>query len=172
MAYNYQQSYYGWPANANPNAIWPQAQQPQQQTTSTGALIPVPDEDFARSYPVAFGQSVSFRDENQPYIYTKTMGVSQMEPPSFKKYKLVEEPTGDPEKSPEGNFSNSFMDKMKEDLSSIFESLAALQESVKNLTDSTDESKEQTELLWDELDAVKSKINRSTTKEKKEASKK
>ena len=101
MAYNTyqplianQQSAYGWPAN---NQIMPQAQpisqqQPQPQQQATGALIPVPDEEFARSYPVAYGQSVSFRDETKPYIYTKTMGFSQMEPPIFKKYKLAEEP--------------------------------------------------------------------------------
>lgn len=169
MAYygNYQQpGYLGYPAQANPNLIMPQAQtqpQVQQQQQASGALIPVPDEDFARNYPVAYGQSVSFRDEKQPYIYTKTMGFSQMEPPIFKKYKLVEEPTENSENSPGGNFENEFMTQLKGDISTLAESISSVKES-------TDETAEQIEKMWDEIDELK-KLARSTSKDKKEASK-
>jgi len=99
-----------------PNSIYPQVypqfpqqfpqfqqysnQQPQQsqQTQQTqnaplfqNALVSIPNEAEARNYPVGYGQSVSFRDENAPYLYTKTMGVSQLEPPKFEKYRIVKE---------------------------------------------------------------------------------
>lgn len=34
---------------------------------------------------------MTFKDENQPYIYTKTMGFSQLDRPVFEKYKLIKE---------------------------------------------------------------------------------
>lgn len=64
----------------NPMAV----QQPQNY------FIGIPCENDARSYPVAYGNSVTFKDENAPYLYTKT-SLSQMEPPIFKKYRLVDE---------------------------------------------------------------------------------
>lgn len=69
-----------------PQNYLPQYQQPQQS-----GFIPVPNEMVARTYPVAYGASVSFKDENAPYIYTKTMGFSQLETPKFEKFRLVKE---------------------------------------------------------------------------------
>lgn len=66
-----------------------QLQQPQQNTTS--GLVPVPNETVARNYPVQYGANVSFKDENAPYIYTKTMGFSPLETPKFEKFRLVKE---------------------------------------------------------------------------------
>lgn len=66
-----------------------QSQQPQQ--IQNGGFIPVPSEDVARNYPVAPGNSVTFKNENAPYVYTKTMGFSQLDRPIFEKYKLVRE---------------------------------------------------------------------------------
>lgn len=71
MAYPmYQQQYY----------------QPQQQT-----IVSVRNEAEARNYPVAFGASVTFKDETAPYIYTKTMGFSQLDTPRFEKFRIVRE---------------------------------------------------------------------------------
>lgn len=61
------------------------------QTIQNGGFISVRSEQEARSYPVAIGNSVTFHDETSPYVYTKTMGFSQLDRPVFKKYKLVEE---------------------------------------------------------------------------------
>lgn len=66
----------------------PQMQQ-QMQTQTT--FISVPNEDVARNYPVAHGNSITFKDENAPYIYTKTMGFSQLDRPIFERYKLIRE---------------------------------------------------------------------------------
>ena len=73
----------------------PQQNQQTQQTQNAplfqSGLVSIPNEAEARNYPVGYGQSVSFRDENAPYLYTKTMGFSQLEPPKFEKYRIVKE---------------------------------------------------------------------------------
>ena len=63
---------------------------PQQQQTQS-PFIPVRNELEARNYPVAYGNSVTFKDENAPYVYSKTMGFSQLDKPVFEKYRLVKE---------------------------------------------------------------------------------
>lgn len=57
----------------------------------TNELIPVSDKEVARNYPVALGNSVSFKDENAPFIYIKTMGFSQFDKPKFEVLRLVKE---------------------------------------------------------------------------------
>lgn len=71
-----------------------QQYQPQQsqQIQSTG-LISVRSIDEAMRYPVAPGNSVTFKDETAPYVYTKTMGFSQFDRPVFEKYRIIKEET-------------------------------------------------------------------------------
>lgn len=67
-------------------------QQPQQTPQiQNGGFIMVKDILEAQNYPVAPGNSVTFKNENQPYIYTKTLGFSQMDQPVFEVFKLVKE---------------------------------------------------------------------------------
>lgn len=73
-----------------PQYFYPQQQNMQMQAQNSG-FISVRNEFEARNYPVAYGNSVTFKDENAPYVYTKTMGFSQLETPRFEKYKLVKE---------------------------------------------------------------------------------
>ena len=80
-----------FPVNYQPQ-YQPQPQMVQQPQAQLG-FIRVPSEDVARSYPLAPNMSGTFIDENLPYIYTKTMGASQFEPPRFEKYRLVKEET-------------------------------------------------------------------------------
>lgn len=70
------------------NAPQPQVQQVQPQYNG---LISVRSEQEAQNYPVAPGNSVIFRDENANYLYTKTMGYSQLDKPTFERYRLVKE---------------------------------------------------------------------------------
>lgn len=77
----------GFPVNYG--QYYPQNYQTQQ--IQNGGFVPVTSEEMARNYPVAQGTSVTFRNENAPYIYTKTMGFSQLDRPIFEKYKLVKE---------------------------------------------------------------------------------
>lgn len=68
-----------------------QAQQSQPPVSTMGGFIPVQNENEARMYPIAPGTSATFIDENSPYCYTKTLGASQLDRPTFKKFRLVEE---------------------------------------------------------------------------------
>lgn len=75
-----------------PYNYYPQQNQvPVQNQVLSGGFVPVRSEAEARNYPVAFGTSVTFKNETAPYCYTKTMGVSQLEAPKFEKYRLVKE---------------------------------------------------------------------------------
>ena len=66
-----------------------QIQQPMQ--IQNGGLVSVRGIEEARNYPVAPGNSVTFKDETSPYVYTKTQGFSQLDRPVFEKYRLVKE---------------------------------------------------------------------------------
>lgn len=66
-------------------------QQNQNQQIQNGGFVSAPSIDYARNYPVAPGNSVTFKDENKPYIYTKTLGYSQLDQPIFEKYRLIKE---------------------------------------------------------------------------------
>ena len=68
-------------------------QQPlqQNQQIQNGGFVSVHNENEARNYPIAPGNSVTFKDENAPYVYTKTQGFSQLDRPVFEKYRLVKE---------------------------------------------------------------------------------
>lgn len=80
MAFNY------------PNYYYPQQNYQQTyQQTQQGGFITVRNELEARNYPVAAGNSVTFMSETEPYVYSKTMGINQLDRPTFKKYRLVEE---------------------------------------------------------------------------------
>lgn len=68
-----------------------QQQQAQSQTIQQSGFVPVRSEQEARSYPVAPGNSVTFKDENAPYCYVKTMGFNQLDQPTFERYRLVKE---------------------------------------------------------------------------------
>lgn len=70
-------------------------QQPQQNNQTpqiqNGGFVMVKDVSEAMNYPVAPGNSVTFKNESQPYIYTKTLGFSQLDQPLFEVFKLVKE---------------------------------------------------------------------------------
>lgn len=75
----------------NPYGFPQQMNQMNQINQQYSGLIPVPSEADARNYPLAFGVSMSFKDEHAPFIYVKTMGRSQFDLPTFEKYRLVKE---------------------------------------------------------------------------------
>lgn len=61
------------------------------QSMQYGGAIRVTNEQEARNYPVAPGNSVLFIDGTQPYVYAKTMSLTPYEPPRFEKFRLVRE---------------------------------------------------------------------------------
>ena len=71
---------------------FPQFQQQTQQYANTpNGFIRVRNENEAKMYPVAPANSVTFIDENAPYVYTKTVNMGQLDRPIFEKYRLVKE---------------------------------------------------------------------------------
>ena len=91
MAFYYPYSYTSAPYVApNVRDGW-STQYPQNAPVQQGSVIPVRSEADARNYPVAPGNSVIFKDENAPYIYIKSIGVSQFDTPRFDKYRLQKE---------------------------------------------------------------------------------
>lgn len=71
-----------------------QMQQPtpqQQYPVTQSGFVRVRNENEARLYTVAPGNSVTFIDESAPYVYTKTVNIGQLDRPIFEKYRLVQE---------------------------------------------------------------------------------
>ena len=105
MAYNsyFPATYPGYYGQPNPyyqqmqnQAMMQQNQQMQQAQAQQPAIqqsgfVLVQSEQEARAYPVAPGNSITFKDESQPYCYVKTMGFSQLDRPTFERYRLVKE---------------------------------------------------------------------------------
>ena len=101
MAYNsyypatYQQMAYPvqpqMPQQVYQPQMMPQQQVPQPQQNDRVYFIRVQNESQAKEYIVAPNSSVTFIDDNLPYIYTKTMDASQLDRPKFEKYRLVKE---------------------------------------------------------------------------------
>ncbi len=103
----------------------------QNQTIQNGGFVTVQSEEEARSYPVAHGMSVTFRNENLPYIYTKTLGFSQMDSPTFEKYKLIKEEAQIQPEQPKDDALPIYVTKTE--LGAIREELDALRDKVEGL---------------------------------------
>lgn len=110
--------------------------EPQVQN---GGFIPVPSEQFARNYPVANGISMTFKDENAPYVYTKTMGMNQLDAPVFTKYRLVKEedaPVSSPEPKSEQiepKVDNSLFDEINDKISQIEDDIDEIRKDIDSL---------------------------------------
>lgn len=140
------------------NPYYPQGYyQPQQQQMQTpaptapqiqnGGFVSVRNEAEARNYPVAPGNSITFKDETAPYVYTKTMGFSQLDRPVFDKYRLVKEET--PVETHETRQNDVL------ELDPINTTIDAL--------------KAEIEAIWSEIETIKKKPTpKSTTSKKKE----
>lgn len=117
----------------------------QYQNNQNG-IITVRSIDEARMYPVAPGNSITFRDENAPYIYTKTMGFSQLERPIFEKYRLMKEedaPVATQEAHAQllnGQAKDSIPYALKSDIETLTASYDALKKEVELLKEGKHES--------------------------------
>lgn len=87
-----------------PQYFNPYVQQMQQAPVmpiqNTSSIVNVRSEEEARNYPIAPGVSMTFKNENAPYIYTKTMGLSQFDRPIFEKYRYEKEASVEPQNEP------------------------------------------------------------------------
>lgn len=123
MAYGYYPGYQAY----QPTYQTYQAPQIPQQTMQNGGFISVRGIDEAFNWPVAPGNSVMFKDENSPYVYTKTRGFSQLDQPVFEKYRLVKEEEGQPQ--PKAIQQRDF----GEDIASLWEEVRHLQSDIKQI---------------------------------------
>jgi len=121
----------------NPN-YGNQYQQAQSNQTS---FIGVQNEQEARTYPVAPGNSITFRDESQPYIYTKAMGYSPLDRPTFEKYRLVKEGEANATESSETASKEKEIDlsiyATKDEIKPITEQITAILKDISALKEKT-----------------------------------
>lgn len=107
---SYQQQYQQYYPQNYQQMIPQQASQPQIQN---GGFVSVRNEMEARNYPIAPGTSITFKDETAPFIYTKTMGFSQLDRPIFDKYRLEKENTTEEEQAQSGNVISSMQEEIQ-----------------------------------------------------------
>ena len=128
MAYPYySQPYQYQGAYQNPYQNPYQPQQAQQATIQNGGFISVRSIEEAFNWPVAPGNSLMFKDENSPYVYTKTRGFSQLDQPVFEKYRLVKEEETQQQQIATHDYG--------EDIASLWEEVRQLQADVKQIKD-------------------------------------
>ncbi len=109
-----------------PTQAQPQMQPQAQPQMQTNGLISVHNEQEAKNYPIAVGNSITFKDENAPYIYTKTMGFSQLDRPTFEKYRLVKEDVEPQKEALSVEADNTALDELKADIEDMRGEIEAL----------------------------------------------
>lgn len=119
-----------------PQMMQPQPVQQMQQSQNQYPIIQsgfvrVRNENEARMYPVQPGNSVTFIDENNPYAYTKTVNMGQLDRPIFEKYRLVKEedapaPVEAPNKPVENQAHDLSQFAMKDDIRAFSADIEAL----------------------------------------------
>lgn len=146
----YQPNYYGQPnpyyqqmqnqamvqQNQQMQNAQQQSQQMQQPTIQQSGFVLVPSEQEARNYPVAPGNSITFKDENAPYCYVKTMGFNQLDRPTFERYRLVKEDSPVTAQNAPTSANSANVDKnasyaIKSDLGAIWGEIDAIKEKLK-----------------------------------------
>lgn len=132
MPYNYYQPYYQQyqPYSAN--------QQPQQ--IQNGGFVSVRSAQEAFNYPVALGNSVTFKDETAPYIYVKTRGFSQLEEPIFEQFQLVKVDNSQKAAEPVQTASPEYA--LKVDITALQNEIDLLKKKVSEFKFATNESEE------------------------------
>ena len=133
-------NYYG------PYPAYPQPVQQAPMQIQNGGFVSVRGEMEARNYPVAPGNSVTFKDETAPYVYTKTMGFSQLDRPVFDKYRLVKEEVAEASNLPQNEPNVSKVD-----------------------ADTIENIKKEIEAIWDEIEGIKNvSVKRANIKRKED----
>lgn len=126
----YQPNYY------QPQQVQMQAQQQAQQQIQSGGFMPAPNEAYALNYPIAPGNSMTFKVEGKPIVIEKSMGFSQLESPKIDRYRLVKEDADEkPQEAQNGVLDNSLIENTINDL------------------------KHEIEAIWAEIEVLKKKAN-------------
>lgn len=109
-----------------------------QMQIQNGGFISVHNIQEAFNYPVAPGNSVTFKDENSPYIYVKTKGFSQLEEPIFKKFRLIEESDTQPQENVTATQNEQIINyadfAQKTDVTALWSEIESLKKQMADLT--------------------------------------
>jgi len=135
-----------------------QSQQPIQQQIQNGGFVSVHNENEARNYPIAPGNSVTFKDENAPYVYTKTQGFSQLDRPVFEKYRLVKEEEYQPQQIAQNGVISSENTQQasnveyakKDDITALWGEIETLKSKLFDFGKKSNKNAEKTEVKTDE----------------------
>ena len=101
-------------------------QYPQQQMNNN--FVPVRSIEEAYNWPIAPGNSITFKIENAPYVCTKTKGFSPLEPPIFEKYRLVKEEAQNHEPVPVAFDAKSEIKSLWDEIKSLKERIGGLKD--------------------------------------------
>lgn len=128
---SYQQYPYMLPQNSQSqgqqNQSQSQTQAPQNPPIRNNGFILVSSEEEAYRYPVALGNCVTCKVENEPIVIEKSMSFSQLDNPRIDRYRLVREDVVDAPKAIEEVIEDKSMpDDLKDELASIREELAVI----------------------------------------------
>lgn len=140
MAYN---NYFGgYPASYQqyqaPN--YQMAAQPQPMQIQNGGFVSVRSAQEAFNYPVALGNSVTFKDETAPFIYVKTRGFSQLEEPVFEQFQLVKVDNSQKAAEPEQATSPEYA--LKTDITALQNEIDLLKKKISEYKLATNESED------------------------------
>lgn len=158
-AYNpYQQYQPNFQQQMQNQSNYQQSQQPIQQQIQNGGFVSVHNENEARNYPIAPGNSVTFKDENAPYVYTKTQGFSQLDRPVFEKYRLVKEEEYQPQQvarnaptsAEKTEQANNIDYALKSDLRALWDEIEALKKRMPKVKEEIRNKVEKMEVKTDE----------------------
>ena len=136
MAYN--SFYSGYPSYQPYQQQNYQMAAPQQAQIQNGGLVSVRSAQEAFYYPVALGNSVTFKDETAPFIYVKTRGFNQLEEPIFEQFQKVDntQKAAEPEQAASQEYA------LKSDLTALQEEIDLLKKKVSEYKLVTNESEE------------------------------
>lgn len=116
-----------------------------QMQIQNGGFVSVHSIQEAFNYPVAPGNSVTFKDENSPYIYVKTKGFSQLEEPVFKKFRLIEESDTQPQENitaTQNEQTINYADFAKQaDVTALWSEIEMLKKQIADITVKPDRAK-------------------------------
>lgn len=141
MAYN--NFYGGYPSYQpyqQPNYQMAAPQQQQQLQIQNGGFVSVRSAQEAFNYPVALGNSVTFKDETAPFIYVKTRGFSQLEEPVFEQFQLVKVDNSQKAAEPEQAANPEYA--LKSDLTVLQEEIDLLKKKVSEFRLTVNESED------------------------------
>ena len=140
MAYN---NYFGgYPASYQQYQVpnYQMTAQPQPMQIQNGGFVSVRSAQEAFNYPVALGNSVTFKDETAPFIYVKTRGFSQLEEPIFEQFQLVKVDNSQKAAEPEQTTSTEYA--LKSDLATLQEEIDLLKKKVSEFKLAQNESED------------------------------